>query len=92
MAETRPSWCPRCARKIVGTWDLRSNADYPKSIWRYCQYENTAMRLARPLPRTIKLCVSVAMQRRTSDPRGVSLNGTLTAAQRFAALPADLSD
>jgi hypothetical protein len=43
----------------VGRWDLRSYANDARPIWIYCQYENTALRLARALPRTVQSCVFV---------------------------------
>jgi len=47
--------------RIVGTWDLRSYADDLQPIWLYCQYENTAIRLTRVLPRSVRFCESIAI-------------------------------
>lgn len=46
-------------RHVVGHWDLRSYANDPRPIWIYCQYENTALRLGRPLPRTVQSCTYI---------------------------------
>jgi hypothetical protein len=43
--------------RVVGRWDLRSYANEDAPIWIYCQYENTALRLARALPRTVRFCM-----------------------------------
>lgn len=47
-------------RRVVGSWDLRSYADDPEPIWLYCQYENTALRLTRPLPHSVQTCMFIA--------------------------------
>jgi hypothetical protein len=47
-------------RQIIQTWDLRSYAGDPEPIWLHCKYTNTAVWLARALPRSVGSCTLTA--------------------------------
>lgn len=46
--------------QIIQTWDLRSYAGDREPIWLYCKYTNTAVWLARALPRSVQSCTLTA--------------------------------